>query len=103
MAEPSSPIDHTIDSHSHSEWQEKNEGLDGNVKKQKRVKKRGKGAKTDSACDFERMTVCDCDKRGDRARVAYLKYEIEALRYVDVEEQRKKWSEVYCGLGDVVA
>ncbi|PWA34736.1 gem-associated protein 2 [Artemisia annua] len=82
---------------------EKNEGLVGNVKKEKRVRKRGKGAKKDVVCDFERVTVCDCDKRGDRVRVAYLKDEIEALRYVGVEEQRKKWSEVYCGLGDVVA
>nr|GEW58381.1 hypothetical protein [Tanacetum cinerariifolium] len=69
----------------------------------KRVRKSGKGVKKDSACDFERVTVCDCDKRGDRARIAYLKDEIEALRYVGVEEQKRKWSEVYCGLGDVVA
>ncbi|GKE55299.1 hypothetical protein Tco_1494484, partial [Tanacetum coccineum] len=54
-------------------------------------------------CDFERVTVCDCDKRGDRVRVEYLKDEIEALRYVGVEEQKRKWSEVYYGLGDVVA
>nr|GFD53850.1 hypothetical protein [Tanacetum cinerariifolium] len=51
-------------------------------------KKRGKGAKKDLACDFERVTVCDCNKRGDRVRVAYLKDEIEALRYVGVEEQK---------------
>nr|GFA20771.1 hypothetical protein [Tanacetum cinerariifolium] len=61
--------------------QEKSKGLVGNVKKQKRLRKRGKWAKKDSVCDFERVTVCDCDKRGDRARVAYLKDEIEALRY----------------------
>ncbi|GKE76703.1 hypothetical protein Tco_1542823 [Tanacetum coccineum] len=56
--------------------QVKNERLVENVKRGKRVRKRGKGAKKDLACDFERVTVCDCDKRGDR---------------------------VYCGLGDVVA
>ncbi|GJU00597.1 hypothetical protein Tco_1110935 [Tanacetum coccineum] len=60
--------------------QVKNERLVENVKRGKRVRKRGKGAKKDLACDFERVTVCDCDKRGDRVRVAYLKDEIEALR-----------------------
>nr|GEV85203.1 hypothetical protein [Tanacetum cinerariifolium] len=53
--------------------------------------------------NFADLPKSDSLMRDDRARVAYLKYEIEALRYVDVEEQRKKWSDVYCGLEDVVA
>lgn len=77
---------------------EKNEG-----KKEKKPRKRGKGLKKDLSHDFERQTVCDCDKRGDRARVMYSREEIEDLRYVGMEEQKKKWIEVYCRLGSSVA
>ncbi|KAJ9555439.1 hypothetical protein OSB04_010053 [Centaurea solstitialis] len=79
------------------------------VKKEKRVRKRGKGLKKNlnlnlnSSFDFERINVCDCDKRGGRERVRYLREEMEGLRYEKMEEQKKKWVEVYCGLGDVVA
>ncbi|GJV60244.1 hypothetical protein Tco_1466344 [Tanacetum coccineum] len=70
--------------------QVKNEGLVKNVKRGKRVRKRGKRAKKNLACDFERVIVCDCNKRGDQVRVEHLKDKIEALRYVGVEEQKRK-------------
>ncbi|KAI3688363.1 hypothetical protein L1987_82075 [Smallanthus sonchifolius] len=73
------------------------------IKKEKRPRKRGKGLKKHLNDDFERQSVCDCDKRGDRARVMYSKEEIEGLRYVGMELQKKKWIEVYCGLGSAVA
>ncbi|KAL8245592.1 hypothetical protein R6Q59_011850 [Mikania micrantha] len=83
------------------------EGLKRNekteIKKEKRPRKRGKGLKKHLNDDFERQTVCDCDKRGDRARVVYFREEIESLRYVGMEQQKKKWIEVYCGLGSAVA
>lgn len=68
-------------------------------KKEKRPRKRGKGMKTHLIHDFERQSVCDCDKRGDRARVVYINESMEALRYTAMDEQKKKWIEVYCGLG----
>ncbi|XP_076908387.1 uncharacterized protein LOC143565247 [Bidens hawaiensis] len=46
--------------------------------------------------------MCDCDKRGDRARVRYARDEIEGLRFGNLDQQ-KKWVEVYCGLGFDVA
>ncbi|KVH90908.1 Survival motor neuron interacting protein 1 [Cynara cardunculus var. scolymus] len=76
-------------------------------KKEKRVRKRGKGLKknlnSNSIHDFERQNVCDCDRRGDRARVRYIREDMEALRYSRMDDQKKKWIEVYCGLGSVVA
>ncbi|XP_071698756.1 uncharacterized protein [Rutidosis leptorrhynchoides] len=74
----------------------------GGSKKEKRPRKRGKGMKKNVINDFERQSVCDCDIRGDRARVAYVREELEGLRYAGVEEQRKKWIGVYCGLGSAV-
>ncbi|CAI9290362.1 unnamed protein product [Lactuca saligna] len=68
-------------------------------RKEKRPRKRGKGLKQNPIPDFERQSVCDCDKRGDRARVVYINEEMEALRYVGIDEQKKKWIEAYCGLG----
>ncbi|KAJ0903588.1 hypothetical protein HanPSC8_Chr07g0271611 [Helianthus annuus] len=83
------------------------EGLKRNekteIKKEKRVRKRGKGLKKQANDDFERVSVCDCDKRGDKARVVYTREEIEGLRDVGIEQQKKKWFEVYCGLGSAVA
>ncbi|KAK9048522.1 hypothetical protein SSX86_032513 [Deinandra increscens subsp. villosa] len=85
------------------------EGLKRNekteIKKEKRPRKRGKGLKkhVNLNDDFERQSECDCDKRGDRARVVYLREEIEGLRYVGMEQQKRKWIEVYCRLGSDVA
>lgn len=74
----------------------KNEVKEG--KKEKRPRRRGKVSKTHPIHDFERQSVCDCDKRGDRPRVMYIKEEMEALRHVRMDEQKKKWIEAYCGL-----
>ncbi|KAL4591241.1 hypothetical protein LXL04_004197 [Taraxacum kok-saghyz] len=74
-----------------------NEAKEG--KKEKRPRRRGKKLKTHLVHDFERQTVCDCDKRGDRARVVYINEEMEALRYAGMDEQKKKWTEAYCRLG----
>lgn len=65
----------------------------------KRHRRNRKGLKKHLNDDFERQSVCDCDKRGDRARVVYKREELEGLRwYVGMEQQKKKWIEVYCGL-----
>ncbi|KAK1432002.1 hypothetical protein QVD17_08858 [Tagetes erecta] len=69
------------------------------IKKEKRHRKNRKGLKKHLNDDFERQSVCDCDKRGDRARVVYNREELEGLRwYVGMEQQKKKWIEVYSGL-----
>ncbi|XP_071712703.1 uncharacterized protein [Rutidosis leptorrhynchoides] len=75
----------------------------GGLKKARRPRKRGKRLKKNVINDFERQSVCDCDKRGNRLRVMYVKEELEGLRYAGVEEQKMKWNEVYCGLGSGVA
>lgn len=37
------------------------------------------------------------------AKTTYSRKEMEALRFVNLEAQQKKWAEVYCGLGPNVA
>ncbi|XP_057489258.1 LOW QUALITY PROTEIN: uncharacterized protein LOC130775161 [Actinidia eriantha] len=44
-----------------------------------------------------------CGKRGDEAKRAYSRKVMEDLRFVNLEAQMKKWVEVYCGLGPIVA
>ncbi|KAI7726254.1 hypothetical protein M8C21_008598 [Ambrosia artemisiifolia] len=73
------------------------------IKKEKRHRKRGKVLKKQVNDDFVRQSVCDCDKRGDKVRVVYTREELEGLRDVGIEQQKKMWFEVYCGLGSVVA
>lgn len=77
-------------------------GFEGKNPKPKRAQKKKKGLKRVMNYDFERSSVCDCDKRGDRKRIVYLREEIEGLRFLGFEEQKKKWIEVYCGLGSDV-
>ncbi|KAI3706279.1 hypothetical protein L6452_23902 [Arctium lappa] len=81
-------------------------------KKEKQPRKKGKGLKKQNVNssggvglihNFVRQNVCDCDKRGGRERVRYSMKDMEALRYEGMEEQKKKWVEIYCGFGPVVA
>lgn len=76
----------------------------------KRPKRRGKCGKTnisraDENQKFLDMAVAqDCGNRNQEKgeRRVYTRTELEALRFVAVEWQRKKWTEVYCGLGPAV-
>ncbi|CAL5391835.1 unnamed protein product [Camellia sinensis] len=43
------------------------------------------------------------EKKGDGTKRAYSREEVEALRFVNLESQQKKWVEVYCGLAPIVA
>ncbi|KAK2999631.1 hypothetical protein RJ639_024063 [Escallonia herrerae] len=70
--------------------------MDG--KNEKRSRKRGgKGRK-------KRMVEAQngFQKKGSGSEHVYSMKEMEALRFVNVDEQRKKWIEVYCGLGPAV-
>ncbi|XP_016465184.1 uncharacterized protein LOC107788051 isoform X1 [Nicotiana tabacum] len=43
-----------------------------------------------------------CKRKGGEEKMVYRRKELENLRFVGIEEQRKKWVEVYCGLDDTV-
>jgi hypothetical protein len=44
-----------------------------------------------------------CRKSGDGTKKVYSRKEMEALRFANIEEQRKNWKEIYEGLGAAVA
>ncbi|KAK9903709.1 hypothetical protein M0R45_001036 [Rubus argutus] len=44
-----------------------------------------------------------CVKNGTGAKITYSRMEMEAMRFVNLAEQRKLWKDVYNGLGPVVA
>nr|XP_016492640.1 PREDICTED: uncharacterized protein LOC107812126 [Nicotiana tabacum] len=43
-----------------------------------------------------------CNRKGGEEKMVYRRKELEKLRFIGIEEQRKKWDEVYCGLDDTV-
>ncbi|MCD7447168.1 hypothetical protein HAX54_025514 [Datura stramonium] len=43
-----------------------------------------------------------CKRKGGEEKRVYGRKELENLRFIGMEEQRKMWVEVYCGLGDTV-
>lgn len=85
---------------------------------EKKLRRRGKGPKKcwetsgNDKVDFTQKMVDPqkgCEKKADDAqeeeqkkRCAYSRKEMEALRFVNVEEQKKKWVEIYCGFGPSV-
>ncbi|KAK9288355.1 hypothetical protein L1049_016808 [Liquidambar formosana] len=82
--------------------------MDG--KKEKRPRRRGKGAKKGFEMNDKRNAlthICearnDCGKNKGEGKRVYSRKEMEALRFVNVEKQQKMWYEVYCGLGPSVA
>lgn len=44
-----------------------------------------------------------CEKNGEAFEGRYSRSELEALRYLDVEEQQRRWESIYQGLGVIVA
>ncbi|CAL5337026.1 unnamed protein product [Camellia sinensis] len=78
--------------------------------KEKRPQRRGKGAEKLSGSNGKEKILTDMDKaqnslekEGDGIKRAYSREEVEALRFVNLESQQKKWIEVYCGLAPIVA
>ncbi|XP_028111076.1 uncharacterized protein LOC114309532 [Camellia sinensis] len=78
--------------------------------KEKRPQRRGKGAEKLSGSNGKEKILIDMDKaqnslekEGDGTKRAYSREEVEALRFVNLESQQKKWIEIYCGLAPIVA
>ncbi|XP_058094065.1 uncharacterized protein LOC131240065 [Magnolia sinica] len=71
----------------------------------RRVKHNRKGLETVNngnklKSNAEVPNVCEKEKGSKRS---YLRSELEALRYVKIEEQQSRWNEIYLGLGPVVS
>ncbi|KAK9141332.1 hypothetical protein Scep_011013 [Stephania cephalantha] len=80
-----------------SSWVNSNQEMNG---KEKRAGRKGNGMNKVSGMNGNGnfgLRKCGGSKR------TYLRKEMEALRYVNVEEQQKTWNKVHLGLGDVVA
>ncbi|XP_030470339.1 uncharacterized protein LOC115688604 [Syzygium oleosum] len=69
-------------------------------KKTKRPRRKGKGAKRDNLVHFDEPMDA-CQTKGDGTERRYSREEMEALRFVNISEQRKFWREIYNGLGPV--
>ncbi|XP_030520868.1 uncharacterized protein LOC115734288 [Rhodamnia argentea] len=69
-------------------------------KKTKGPRKKGKRAKRDNLVHFDE-SVDACRTEGDGTKRRYSREEMEALRFVNISEQRKLWREIYNGLGPV--
>ncbi|PSS35902.1 Gem-associated protein [Actinidia chinensis var. chinensis] len=78
--------------------------------RERRPRRRGKSARKLSGTNGKETILTqmgevqnECGKRGDEAKRAYSRKVLEDLRFVNLEAQMKKWVEVYCGLGPIVA
>ncbi|XP_010057067.2 uncharacterized protein LOC104444959 [Eucalyptus grandis] len=74
------------------------EAADG--KKTKRPRRKGKGAQRENSVHFDEP-IDACRTKGDGTKRRYSREEMEALRFVNISEQRKFWREIYNGLGPV--
>ncbi|XP_055814060.1 uncharacterized protein LOC129883407 isoform X2 [Solanum dulcamara] len=64
---------------------------------EKMVARKAKGRNMEEAKE-KNVPISD----GSEEKRVYCRKELETLRFVRMEEQRKMWVEVYCGLGDTV-
>ncbi|KAK4381908.1 hypothetical protein Sango_2923000 [Sesamum angolense] len=73
--------------------------------KEKKPKRRGgKARRKKEALNARVETQASLEKKGKkRLVVEYSRKEMEALRFKNLEDQKKKWAEVYSGLGAFVA
>ncbi|XP_052207038.1 uncharacterized protein LOC127811327 isoform X2 [Diospyros lotus] len=80
------------------------------ARKEKRPRRRGKGVKNISESDPMKQIpnhtvefLISCKKKSNGSKRTYSREELVAMRSVNLEEQRKKWIEVYSGLEPTVA
>ncbi|KAK4420226.1 hypothetical protein Salat_2435600 [Sesamum alatum] len=66
-------------------------------KKEKKHKRRGGRARKNRD-----ILNCTSNEKNEK-RLQYSRKEMEALRFQELEDQKKKWVEVYCGFGQQVA
>ncbi|KAA8527309.1 hypothetical protein F0562_034594 [Nyssa sinensis] len=95
--------------HSERNGDKKNVKQEPDGKEEKMGRRRGKGGKKVSWTNGKEFFLTampeapnGCEKKGEETKRIYSRREMEALRFVNVESQRKKWIEVYCGLGPAV-
>ncbi|XP_077250652.1 uncharacterized protein LOC143890030 [Tasmannia lanceolata] len=78
--------------------------------KEKRPRRRAKGLKNGSemngkknvpSCIAEVQNVCE--RKGNGSKRSYSRTDLEALRFLNSEEQLKCWNEIHKGLGAIVA
>ncbi|KAI3459759.1 hypothetical protein Pfo_016422 [Paulownia fortunei] len=74
-------------------------------KKEKKPKRRGGNDRKKKETVEEAIHAhASVEKKGKKRLVlVYSREEMEALRFEDLDDQKKKWVEVYCGLGALVA
>ncbi|KAF3455449.1 hypothetical protein FNV43_RR00076 [Rhamnella rubrinervis] len=79
-------------------------------KKVKRSRRRAKGVKTLMETDGKAKSVTQVaeshvggPKNGERTKMEYTREEMEALRFVNIVEQRKMWKDIYISLGPAVS
>ncbi|XP_057959900.1 uncharacterized protein LOC131152195 [Malania oleifera] len=88
----------------------KNVNSEIDAKKEKKTRRRGKGAKKVLGTNGKQNIVSHsvesqnvCQKAGGGTLRIYSRKQMEALRFVNCEGQKKMWNDVYCMLGPVVA
>lgn len=86
---------------------EKEQEVDG--KKARRSRRKAKDVKKASEMSEKIMNLTDNGdgqdgglKNGNQEKIMYSRKEMEALRFVNIVEQRKMWRDIYTGLGPVV-
>ncbi|KAG8369531.1 hypothetical protein BUALT_Bualt14G0023200 [Buddleja alternifolia] len=67
-------------------------------KKEKKSKRRGGRARKNKD-----VLSCYSDEKKEKKGLQYSRKEMEALRFEELEYQKRKWVEVYCGLSPIVA
>ncbi|KAF3457954.1 hypothetical protein FNV43_RR02616 [Rhamnella rubrinervis] len=94
----------------HTKRQGNNLAKDIDEKKVKRSRRRAKGVKTLMETDGKAKSVTQVaeshvggPKNGERTKMEYTREEMEALRFVNIVEQRKMWKDIYIGLGPAVS
>ncbi|XP_070041987.1 uncharacterized protein [Nicotiana tomentosiformis] len=95
----------TVDKRFKSGTNRKKKNANHQVEKEngeKMVARKAKG-RTMAEAKEKNVLISDGFKRkGGEEKMVYRRKELENLRFIGIEEQRKKWVEVYCGLGDTV-
>lgn len=94
----------------HTKRQGNNIAKDMDEKKVKRSRRRVKGVKKVMETDGKAKSVTQVaeafvegPKNGERSKIEYTREEMEALRFVNIVEQRKTWKDIYIGLGPAVS
>ncbi|XP_019260945.1 PREDICTED: uncharacterized protein LOC109238910 isoform X2 [Nicotiana attenuata] len=95
----------TVDKRFKSRTNRKKKNANHQVEKEngeKMVARKAKGRNMAEAKEKNVLISDGCKRKGGEEKMAYRRKELENLRFIGIEEQRKMWAEVYCGLDDTV-